>query len=96
MLLPIGAIVARYCRRWDPLWFYLHAGIQFVGFILGLAGVVAGVSLYSKIQADVPAHRGLGIFVLVLAILQVLAFLPLLAIARDLHFFFEHRHATRI
>jgi hypothetical protein len=51
--------------------------------------------LYSKIQADVPAHRGLGIFVLVLAILQVLAFLPLLAIARDLHFF-EHRHATRI
>ncbi|ONM39300.1 Cytochrome b561 and DOMON domain-containing protein [Zea mays] len=73
VLLPIGAIVARYCRRWDPLWFYLHAGIQFVGFILGLAGVVAGVSLYSKIQADVPAHRGLGIFVLVLAILQILA-----------------------
>jgi len=74
VLLPIGAIVARYCRRWDPLWFYLHAGIQFVGFILGLAGVVAGVSLYNKIQADVPAHRGLGIFVLVLGILQVCAF----------------------
>ncbi|EES03440.1 cytochrome b561 and DOMON domain-containing protein At3g61750 [Sorghum bicolor] len=73
VLLPIGAIVARYCRRWDPLWFYLHAGIQFVGFILGLAGVVAGVSLYNKIQADVPAHRGLGIFVLVLGILQILA-----------------------
>lgn len=74
VLLPIGAIVARYCRRWDPLWFYLHAGIQFVGFILGLAGIVAGVSLYNKIQANVPAHRGLGIFVLVLGILQVCAF----------------------
>lgn len=74
VLLPIGAIVARYCRGWDPLWFYLHAGIQFVGFILGLAGVVAGVSLYGKIQADHPAHRGLGIFVLVLGILQILAF----------------------
>uniref|UniRef100_A0A0A9CX85 Cytochrome b561 domain-containing protein n=1 Tax=Arundo donax TaxID=35708 RepID=A0A0A9CX85_ARUDO len=74
VLLPIGAIVARYCRRWDPLWFYLHAGIQFVGFILGLAGIVAGVSLYNKIQANVPAHRGLGIFVLVLGILQILAF----------------------
>lgn len=72
VLLPIGAIIARYCRGWDPLWFYLHGGIQFVGFILGLAGVVAGVSLYGKIQADVPAHRGLGIFVLVLGILQVL------------------------
>ncbi|KAJ1284793.1 hypothetical protein BS78_03G232400 [Paspalum vaginatum] len=73
VLLPIGAIVARYCRRWDPMWFYLHAGIQFVGFILGLAGIVAGVSLYNKIQANVPAHRGLGIFVLVLGILQILA-----------------------
>ena len=72
VLLPIGAIIARYCRGWDPLWFYLHGGIQFGGFILGLAGVVAGVSLYGKIQADVPAHRGLGIFVLVLGILQVL------------------------
>lgn len=73
-LLPIGAIVARYCRRWDPLWFYLRGDIQFVGFILGLAGVVAGVSLYGKIQADVPAHRGLGIFALVLGILQLYRF----------------------
>ena len=38
---------------------------------LPLAGVVAGVALYNKIQADIPAHRGLGIFVLFLGILQV-------------------------
>ncbi|CAN6332069.1 unnamed protein product [Urochloa humidicola] len=73
-LMPIGAILARYFRRMDPLWFYLHVGLQFVGFIIGLAGVVAGVALYNKIQADIPAHRGLGIFVLFLGILQVLAF----------------------
>ncbi|KAG2625879.1 cytochrome b561 and DOMON domain-containing protein At3g61750-like [Panicum virgatum] len=74
VLMPVGAILARYFRRVDPLWFYLHVGIQFVGFIIGLAGVVAGVALYSKIQADIPAHRGLGIFVLFLGILQILAF----------------------
>ena len=43
VLMPVGAILARYFRRVDPLWFYLHVGIQFVGFIIGLAGVVAGV-----------------------------------------------------
>ncbi|KAK3138049.1 hypothetical protein QOZ80_5AG0363810 [Eleusine coracana subsp. coracana] len=74
ILMPIGAIVARYFRRMDPLWFYLHVSLQFVGFIIGLAGVVAGVALYNKIQADIPAHRGLGIFVLFLGILQILAF----------------------
>jgi hypothetical protein len=50
--MPIGAIVARYFRRMDPLWFYLHVSLQFVGFIIGLAGVVAGVALYNKIQAS--------------------------------------------
>jgi hypothetical protein len=74
VLLPIGAILARYFRRMDPLWFYLHVGVQLAGFIIGLAGVVAGVALYNKIQADIPAHRGLGVFVLFLGILQVLAF----------------------
>ncbi|KAF8784014.1 hypothetical protein HU200_000022 [Digitaria exilis] len=56
VLMPIGAIVARYFRRVDPLWFYLHVGLQFVGFIIGLAGVVAGVALYNKIQADIEAR----------------------------------------
>jgi len=78
VLMPVGAILARYFRRVDPLWFYLHVGIQFVGFIIGLAGVVAGVALYNKIQADIPAHRGLGIFVLFLGILQVRRLVQLL------------------
>lgn len=71
VLLPIGAIIARYCKQWDPLWFYLHVGIQFFGFIIGLSGIVCGVALYNKLHSSVSAHRGLGIFIFVLGILQV-------------------------
>ncbi|XP_073108932.1 cytochrome b561 and DOMON domain-containing protein At3g61750 [Elaeis guineensis] len=74
VLLPIGAIIARYCKHREPLWYYLHVVIQFIGFIFGLAAVVAGIALYDKLHANVTAHRGLGIFVLVLGILQVIAF----------------------
>ncbi|XP_052193011.1 cytochrome b561 and DOMON domain-containing protein At3g61750 [Diospyros lotus] len=74
LFLPYGAIAARYFKQHDPLWFYLHVGIQFVGFILGLAAVVVGVSLYSRLHAHFPVHRGIGIFILVLSILQILAF----------------------
>lgn len=74
LFLPCGAIVARYFRHKDPLWFYLHISIQFVGFIFGLATVVAGTQLYNKIHAHVRTHRGIGIFVLTLSILQVMAF----------------------
>lgn len=71
LLLPYGVIAARYFKHHDPLWFYLHAGIQFVGFILGLAGIILGVSLYNQIHAQFHTHRGIGIFVLVLSVLQV-------------------------
>ncbi|CAA7038440.1 unnamed protein product [Microthlaspi erraticum] len=73
-LLPLGAMLARYLRHKDPLWYYLHIGIQFTGFIFGLTAVILGIRLYNKIQPDIPAHRGIGIFLLVLSILQVLAF----------------------
>ncbi|PKU69443.1 cytochrome b561 and DOMON domain-containing protein At3g61750 [Dendrobium catenatum] len=74
VLLPIGAIIARYCKEWDLLWFELHLAFQFAGFLFGLAAVVTGISLYNKIHADVRVHRGIGIFLLVLGILQILAF----------------------
>ncbi|KAL7233030.1 hypothetical protein ACSBR1_016806 [Camellia fascicularis] len=74
LFLPYGTIAARYFKHHDPLWFYLHVGIQFVGFILGLAGIVVGLSLYNRIHAHFPTHRGIGIFVLVLSILQIVAF----------------------
>ncbi|XP_012083214.1 cytochrome b561 and DOMON domain-containing protein At3g61750 [Jatropha curcas] len=74
LLLPVGGIFARYMKHKDPLWYYLHAGTQFVGFLFGLANVVLGIQLYAKINARIPAHRSIGIFVLTLSILQILAF----------------------
>ncbi|KAK8963835.1 hypothetical protein KSP40_PGU007322 [Platanthera guangdongensis] len=74
VLLPVGAMIARYCKEWDLPWFELHLAFQFAGFFFGLAAVVTGISLYDKIHANVAVHRGLGIFVLVLGILQMLAF----------------------
>ncbi|CAK9140515.1 unnamed protein product [Ilex paraguariensis] len=74
ILLPCGAMVARHLKHRDPLWYYLHIAIQFVGFMFGLAAVVVGLSLYESMDANVPEHRGIGIFVLALSILQVLAF----------------------
>jgi membrane protein YdbS with pleckstrin-like domain len=71
LILPVGAIVARYFKHKEPLWFYLHSIIQFVGFAFGLATVLLGLQLYSQMHVHIPAHRGIGIFVLVLSILQV-------------------------
>ncbi|KAI4369834.1 hypothetical protein MLD38_018236 [Melastoma candidum] len=74
LILPAGSMVARYLRHKDPQWYYIHTITQFGGFIIGLAGVVVGVQLYNDVGPDIPAHRGIGIFVLTLTILQVLAF----------------------
>ncbi|XP_061372876.1 cytochrome b561 and DOMON domain-containing protein At3g61750 [Gastrolobium bilobum] len=74
LILPVGAIVARYFRHKDPLWFYLHSVIQFVGFAFGLGTVLLGLQLYAEMHVHIPAHRGIGIFVFVLSILQILAF----------------------
>lgn len=74
ILLPCGAIVARYFKRLDPQWYYLHTSIQFVGFVIGLLGFAAGRYLYNKTHANFQVHRGIGIFVVLLSMLQVTAF----------------------
>lgn len=74
VLLPIGAIVARHCKQWDPLWYNMHIGIQFLGFIIGTSAIVVGNTLYNKLHADVQVHRSLGIFIFVIGILQVTAY----------------------
>lgn len=71
LFLPCGAILARYLRHKEPLWYYLHVTIQFIGFILGVAAIVVGLSLDHRLHAHITAHKTLGIFVLVFAILQV-------------------------
>ncbi|XP_047968129.1 ubiquitin carboxyl-terminal hydrolase 5-like isoform X2 [Salvia hispanica] len=75
ILIPIGVMVARYMRKWDPLWFYMHAVTQSIGFILGLIGVMCGFVLDGRLSADVPIHKALGIVIISFGCLQVLALL---------------------
>lgn len=71
ILIPIGVMVARYMRKWDPLWFYMHAVTQSIGFILGLIGVMCGFVLDGRLSADVPIHKALGIVIISFGCLQV-------------------------
>ncbi|WKA00339.1 hypothetical protein VitviT2T_018701 [Vitis vinifera] len=77
MLLPFGAIIPRYFKHHDPQWFYLHISIQIVGFLPGLATVVAGRTLYNGLESHriskSKIHRPIGSLVFFLSILQVMA-----------------------
>lgn len=73
ILLPVGVMIARYLRQWDPTWFYLHIFTQISGFILGVVGVAFGIVLYKKLNANVKVHRALGLLILSLGSFQVLA-----------------------
>ncbi|KAK6780147.1 hypothetical protein RDI58_022331 [Solanum bulbocastanum] len=75
ILIPIGVMVARYFRQYDPIWFYSHTTIQSLAFLLGFVGIVCGFLLEDRLSAHVDKHKALGIFILVLACLQVIAFL---------------------
>ncbi|KAK4440939.1 60S ribosomal protein L5 [Sesamum alatum] len=75
ILMPIGAMVARYMRQWDPIWFYSHVVIQSSAFILGLSGIICGLVLENRLNASVNKHKTLGIVILTLGCLQVIAFL---------------------
>uniref|UniRef100_A0A0D9V8X5 Cytochrome b561 and DOMON domain-containing protein n=1 Tax=Leersia perrieri TaxID=77586 RepID=A0A0D9V8X5_9ORYZ len=71
--IPIGVAAARFMKSHDPLWFYLHATIQGLGFVVGAVAIVAGFRLDDDDGAD--AHKGIGIAVLVGGCLQVMAVL---------------------
>ncbi|WVY90006.1 hypothetical protein V8G54_035520 [Vigna mungo] len=79
LLLPIGAITARYLRHIQalgPAWFYAHAGVQLFGFVLGTVGFGIGIRL-GQLSPGVEyrLHRKLGIAVFCLGALQTLALL---------------------
>ncbi|XP_022724246.1 cytochrome b561 and DOMON domain-containing protein At5g47530-like [Durio zibethinus] len=79
ILMPIGAIIARYLKVFksaDPAWFYLHSSSQFAAYVVGVAGWGMGLKLGSEspgIQFD--AHRTIGIILFCLGTLQVFALL---------------------
>lgn len=75
ILLPIGAIVARYLKTFksaDPAWFYLHVSCQLTGYGLGVAGWAMGLNLGSMSKGIVyTGHRNIGIALFSLGTLQV-------------------------
>ncbi|XP_015881033.1 cytochrome b561 and DOMON domain-containing protein At2g04850 [Ziziphus jujuba] len=79
ILLPIGAVTARYLRHIQslgPAWFYAHAGIQLFGFFLGTVGFAIGIRL-GELSPGVQysLHRKLGFAAFCLGALQTLALL---------------------
>ncbi|KAL9243080.1 hypothetical protein vseg_017010 [Gypsophila vaccaria] len=75
ILMPMGALVARYLRDWDPMWFYTHTAIQIFGFLFGVVGYMLGFVVEGFIKAEVTYHKNIGITILILSILQVTALL---------------------
>ncbi|CAI9090162.1 OLC1v1024871C1 [Oldenlandia corymbosa var. corymbosa] len=79
ILLPIGAITARYLRHIQslgPVWFYAHAGIQLFGIFIGTVGFAIGIRLGQLSPGKVYGlHRKLGFAVFCLGWLQTLALL---------------------
>ncbi|KAK1353959.1 Cytochrome b561 and DOMON domain-containing protein [Heracleum sosnowskyi] len=75
IILPIGAMVARYMKPWDPVWFYSHSLVQSLGFLFGVSGIICGFVLENRLGVDVDKHKSLGVIILTLGCLQVIAFL---------------------
>ncbi|KAI9111246.1 hypothetical protein K1719_017857 [Acacia pycnantha] len=71
LLMMIGAIIARYCKQWDPHWFYLHISIQTSAFAAGAVGIICGFVLTQRVH--VTHHKNIGILILVLGCLQVIS-----------------------
>lgn len=71
IIIPIGAMVARYMKPWDPVWFYSHSLLQSLGFLFGVSGIVCGFVLENRLGVDVDKHKSLGVFILTLGCLQV-------------------------
>ncbi|KAJ7964735.1 Cytochrome b561 and DOMON domain-containing protein [Quillaja saponaria] len=79
ILLPIGAVLARYLRHIQalgPAWFYVHAIIQLFAFFLGTTGFAIGIRL-GDLSPGVQygLHRKLGFATFCLGGLQTLALL---------------------
>ncbi|CAA7395494.1 unnamed protein product [Spirodela intermedia] len=79
-LLPVGVVVARYLRQYEsagPSWYYAHAAVQLVGFVMGTAGFAVGLHLgrSSSRSAVYGLHGKLGAAAFSTAALQTLALL---------------------
>ncbi|KAI7732921.1 hypothetical protein M8C21_007477 [Ambrosia artemisiifolia] len=74
ILLPIGAMIARYFKDTSS-WFYAHGFIQITGFFVGLAGIITGITLNSNLNVNVDRHKYIGLAVITLGCLQIIGVL---------------------
>ncbi|KAK9815315.1 hypothetical protein WJX72_001554 [[Myrmecia] bisecta] len=73
-MIPVGVMIARYLRAWDPWWFHLHRGIQLTAVLAGFAGMGVGISMGRPMGTQLEQdHRIIGFTVMGLGFLQVLA-----------------------
>ncbi|CAA6659177.1 unnamed protein product [Spirodela intermedia] len=75
-----SVVVARYLRQYEsagPSWYYAHAAVQLVGFVMGTAGFAVGLHLgrSSSRSAVYGLHGKLGAAAFSTAALQTLALL---------------------
>ncbi|RYR31261.1 hypothetical protein Ahy_B01g056059 [Arachis hypogaea] len=80
ILLPIGVVIARYCRT-DPLkfneWYYCHIMCQILGYILGLLGWSFGLWLEKSSKEFVPkTQHTLSIIAFIFINIQVSGLKP--------------------
>ncbi|XAR65742.1 hypothetical protein NMG60_11009952 [Bertholletia excelsa] len=83
IMMPMGFLSARYGKAVgpsaDPLWFYIHLGLQLSAFVIGLlGGTVTGLRILSGsfsrgVGVDYPGHFGLGLILSFLGLIQVSA-----------------------
>ncbi|XP_059636771.1 cytochrome b561 and DOMON domain-containing protein At4g17280-like [Cornus florida] len=77
MLMPIGVMVARYLKAFQPkssTWFRLHRGLQSFAFLLGIAGWATGLYLgVTSPGVQHKNHMAIGTTIFVLGLFQVFA-----------------------
>lgn len=74
ILLPLGVIFARYLRPFsESIWFYIHAPVQTLGYVLGVTGWALGMRLRTESAFVHKSHQNIGIALFVLATVQVFA-----------------------
>lgn len=76
LLLPLGALAARYLRAFtlfEPYWVHVHALLQVSGYVVGVAGFALGLVLDSYTAGSPHAkHKDLGIAIFSFVNLQVI------------------------
>jgi len=74
-LLPAGAVIAKFFKHKDPLWFHLHRFFQVCGLALAITGWVVALTEFGPLggeeaEDNVKAHGILGILVMSIGFMQ--------------------------